>query len=577
MALVDRGLRRALAFVIPYWRRLSLVLAASLASTLLSLYLPLLSRDFFDRALIGRDPQALVRIAVVFAGASLVSFGLNVISGLRYTRVSAEILFDMRLEMYRHLQQLSPRFYARTRFGDIMSRINNDIGEIQRIAAETTLAWVGNILFLGGTIVMMAALDRRLFLATVATAPLSVYALVRYRTRLETQVGVVRQRSAEIGSFLIESLQAIKLVVTSNAQEREVSRFRHRNAAFIEALMSMQRLTYFSGGLPGLILSAGSGLVMLYGGIRVINGSITVGTFVAFMAYQVRFLPPLQALMGMYTNLATARVSLRRVSQILDEPVEVREDHAATALSHVRGEVTFEHVTLTYEGRAPVLEDASFSVRPGETVAIVGASGSGKSTIADLLLRLVDPDAGVIRLDGEDVRSARLNDLRRHVALVDQEPCVLHASIAENIRYGMPDASDEQVRMAAHHAALDAFVERLPDRYQTIVGERGMALSAGERQRIAIARAFLMNPAVLILDEPSSSLDPESEQRIMMGYEAVMRDRTTIVVTHRHEVATRADRVLLLDGMRIFECRDLLAVEGFRNRTGMLAASYGDA
>ena len=548
--MIDRDLRRALAFIVPYWRRLVLVLLLSAFSTALSLYLPLLSREFFDRALIGRDLSTLIRVAVLFTAVAAASFVVNVVSGLRYTRVSADILFDMRLQMYRHLQRLSPRFHARSRIGDVMSRINNDVGEIQRIAAETALAWVGNVLFLCGTIAMLAWLDVRLFLVTMATAPIGLWLLARYRTRLEAEITTLRQRSADIGSFLIETLQAVRLVVTSNAQEREVGRFRERNTAFIRALMSMQRLTYLSGGLPGLILSGGTGLVFIYGGLRVIRGEITVGTFVAFMAYQTRFLPPLQALMGMYANLATVRVSLRRVSQILDEPIEVEEASAAVALPSVRGDVAFEDVTLSFDRGAPALDHLSFSIRAGEVLAIVGRSGSGKSTIADLLLRLLDPDAGVVRIDGHDLRTVRLGDLRRHVALVDQEPCMFHATIAENIRYARPDATDDEVAAAAHQAALDGFIERLPDRLATVVGERGMALSAGERQRIAVARAFLANPSILILDEPSAALDPESERQVADGYEAVMRGRTTIVITHRPELARRADRVLELDDTR---------------------------
>src|SRR5580765_2993317 len=417
--MVDRDLRRAIDLIVPYWRRLAVVMALCLASTVVSLYLPLLSRDVFDGALLGHDAGRLLRLVGLFALISAVSFALNVVSGLRYTRVSADILFDMRLVMYRHLQRLSPRFYARTRLGDIMSRINNDIGEIQRIAAETALAWFGNVLFLVGTVGMLLWLDARLFLISAATAPFGIWALARYRGRLEDRVTVLRQRSSDIGSFLIETIQGVRLVVTANAQEREVERFRDRNDAFVRALMSMQMLTYLSGGLPGLILSAGTGAVFVYGGFRVIEGSITVGTFVAFMAYQMRFLPPLQALMGMYANLATVRVSLRRVSEILDEPVEVQEASAAVALPSVRGDISFENVSLSFDRGTPVLEELSFAVRAGEVLAIVGASGSGKSTIADLLLRLLDPDHGVVRLGGHDLRSLDLTDLRRGVALVD--------------------------------------------------------------------------------------------------------------------------------------------------------------
>lgn len=525
----------------------------SLASTVLSLYLPLLSRDLFDRALLGRDSTLLIRLVGLFAAVGLASFALNVVSGLRYTRVSADILFDMRLAMYRHLHRLSPRFYAHTRLGEIMSRINNDIGEIQRIAAETALAWFGNVLFLAGTIGMLVWLDLRLFLVTASTAPLGIWALVRYRRQLEGHVSVLRQRSADIGSFLIETVQGVRLVVTSNAQEREVDRFREKNSAFVRALMSMQLLTYLAGGLPGLILSAGTAIVFLYGGLRVIQGTLTLGTFVAFMTCQMRFLSPVQALMGLYGSLATARVSLRRVAEILEVPVEVEEASAPIALSTVRGEIAFEDVTLSFDRGAPVLEQLNFSVGAGETLAIVGPSGSGKSTIAELLLRLLDPDSGVVRLDGHDLRTLRLADLRRHVALVDQEPVILHASIAENIRYARPDATDAEIRGAARHAALDAFIDGLPQKYGTVVGERGAALSVGERQRLALARAFLIDPSVLVLDEPSSALDPVSESRIVAGYESVMRGRTTIVITHRVDLARRADRIVMLDGARIVE------------------------
>ncbi|MGC4082502.1 MAG: ABC transporter ATP-binding protein [Vicinamibacterales bacterium] len=549
----DPHLRRALRFVAPYWRRLALVLILSLVSTGLSLFLPLISKDFFDTALLGRNWPALVRTSLLFAGVTVAGFILNVVSGLRYTRVSADILFDMRLEMYRHLLLLSPRFYARTRLGDIMSRINNDIGEIQRVAAEAALAWVGNVLYLVGTVVMLAWLDVRLFLATIAVAPLGVWATSYYRTRLEGQVGTLRQRSADLGSFLIETLQAIRLVVMSNAQDREVARFRSRNTAFVDALMSMQYLTYVSGALPGLILSAGTGLVFVYGGYRVVHGDMTVGTFVAFIAYQTRFLPPLQALMGLYASLATARVSLARVSEILDAPIEVIERADAVVPQAVAGRVEFSNVTLSFDRGRPALERMSFRVNPGEVLAIVGPSGSGKSTIADLLLRLLDPDEGIVRLDGLDLRQVNLRVLRRHVALVDQAPCILHASIAENIRYSRPDASDAEVRLAARQAALEPFINGLPQGYETVVGERGSALSAGERQRLATARAFLANPAVLILDEPTASLDPVSERTVIDGYETVMRNRTTIVITHRLDVASRADRVLVVDGSRLVE------------------------
>ena len=311
-------LRRAFAYLTPYWRRLALVFVISLLSTATTLAVPYLTKDLVDTALIGRDLAALWRIVAAFALLGVFSFALNVVSGLRYTRVSADILFDMRLSLYEHLQRLSPRFYARTRLGDIIARINGDISEIQRVAAEAALAWVGNVLFLCGSVGMMLWLDWRLALVAFSLMPVSLWALVRYRRMLEGRVGALRQRSADIGSFLIETLQANTLIVSANAQSRETARFRRLNDAFVDAVMAMQRITYFAGGLPGVLLSIAGAVVFLYGGSRVINGSLTLGTFGAFLAYQMRVFAPAQALMGLYASLATARVSWHRVPELLD-------------------------------------------------------------------------------------------------------------------------------------------------------------------------------------------------------------------------------------------------------------------
>ena len=545
--------RRVFRYLVPYWRRLVLVLAISLISTATTLVIPYLSKDLIDHALIGRDLNALRRIVYWFIALGVLGFILNVTSGLRYTRVSAEILFDMRLSLYAHLQRLSPRFYARTRLGDIVSRLNNDISEIQRVAAEAALAWVGNVLFLIGSLVMMVWLDWKLALIALAPMPVSLLALAFYRRRLESRIADLRQRSADIGSFLIETLQATSLVVASNAQQREQDRFRGLNGAFIESLMRMQRVTYYAGGLPGTVLSIGSAIAFFYGGLRVIEGTLTLGTMGAFLAYQMRVFAPAQALMGLWASFATAKVSWLRVLEILDAKIDVVEAPGAEAIENPKGEIQFDAVSLGTDRQSRVLDEVSFTARPGQTIALVGGSGVGKSTIAYLATRLLDPDAGIVRLDGRDLRSLTIESVRRHVVLVEQEPTLLHATVEENIRYVRPGATTEEVKRAAESAGIARFVQGLPNGYGTIVGERGLAVSAGERQRIALARAFLANPAVLVMDEPTAALDAIAQRQIIEGSRTVMQGRTTILITHRREVAMAADHVVVLDGARVVD------------------------
>ncbi len=539
-------------YLVPYRGRLAVVVFISLLSTALSLWLPYLTKILVDDALIAQNGDALRRTVLLFVAAAAAAFVLSVVSGLVYTRLSAEILFDMRRDLYAHLQRLSPRFWAATRLGDVVSRINGDIGEIQRIVAETALAWFGNVIFLAGSIAVLVWLDWRLFLVGAAALPPAAWGLHVYRRRLEPQTKELRERSADLGSFLIETLQGMRTVTTSGAGGREVSRFGRLNAAFIATLMGLQRTHYLVGSLPSLFIAVGTGAVFVYGGARVIDGSLTLGTLAAFLAYQARVVAPVQALMGLYGALATARVSWHRVAALLDTQPEVVERPGAVALPSVRGELEFDEVSLTH-GRGPVLDRVSLRAAPGRALAIVGASGSGKSTIVDLAVRLLDPDAGAVRLDGHDLRDLRLDDVRRFVHVVPQEAVLFHGTIDDNVRYARPDAAADDVARALEAAGIGPFVAGLPDGIRTLVGDRGLSLSAGERHRIALARAFLADPSVLVLDEPSASLDPVAERALVEGYRRVMQGRTVVLITHRLELVRAADEVVVLDGARIVE------------------------
>ena len=477
------------------------MLVISLISTATTLVIPYLSKDLIDHALIGRDLGALRRIVFWFAALGVLGFILNVTSGLRYTRVSAEILFDMRLSLYAHLQRLSPRFYARTRLGDIVSRLNNDISEIQRVAAEAALAWVGNVLFLIGSLVMMVWLDWRLALIALAPLPISLRRARRiYRRRLESRVADLRQRSADIGSFLIETLQATSLVVASNAQQREQDRFRGLNGAFIDALMRMQRVTYFAGGLPGTVLSIGSAVAFFYGGLRVIDGSLTLGTMGAFLAYQMRVFAPAQALMGLYASLATAKVSWARVLEILDAPIDVIEAPDATAIADPRGEIDVRGGDARH--RSPVARARRGVVHRAAGTDRGARRRQRRRQVDDRLPRDAPARSRRRRRSLRRPRSARrctLESVRRHIVLVEQEPTLLHATDrGEHPLRAARRRRATRCRRAAEAAGIARFIQGLPDGYATMVGERGLAVSAGERQRIALARAFLADPAVLV-------------------------------------------------------------------------------
>jgi ATP-binding cassette subfamily B protein len=321
-----------------------------------------------------------------------------------------------------------------------------------------------------------------------------------------------------------------------------------------------------------LLVSVGVAAVFAYGGWRVVEGTMSLGTLAAVMVYQARIVAPMQALMGLYGAIATARVSWRRVAELLETRPDVTDAPDARPLPAVRGEIEFDGVTLAHPRGGLLLDQVSFRVPAGSTFAIVGPSGGGKSTIADLIVRLLDPDAGVVRLDGQDVRSLRLHDVRRQIQSVEQIPVLFHASIADNVRYVNPEATDADVDRALESAGLAAFVARLPEGVGTIVGDRGFAVSAGERQRLALARAFLSEPAVLVLDEPSSALDPVAERQIIEGTRRVMRGGTTILISHRLDLVRAADYAVVLDGAQVVQRGTPAELEA---RAGEFATLFG--
>jgi ATP-binding cassette subfamily B protein len=355
----------------------------------------------------------------------------------------------------------------------------------------------------------------------------------------------VRETSSEIGSFLLETLLGARVVVTSGAEEREATRFQACNRRFVDALLAMQMANFLAGAVPGVLLTVCTGALFLYGGRLVVEGRLSTGSLVALMAYHARLLAPIQNLMGLYTNLVSGGVSLSRVWELFDTAPAVVERPDALPVEATRGEIAVEDLSFSHSG-APLLDQLTFHVPAGTICAILGPSGAGKSTLADLLVRFQDPAAGRIRLDGRDLRDLRLHDLRREIMLVDQSPYLFQATVRENLLYARPGASDAEMVAAARAAAIHDRIEALPSGYDTSLAERGQTLSAGERQRIALARALLANPRVLVLDEPTSALDEANESAIAETLASALAGRTVILITHRASLARIAHQTVTL-------------------------------
>jgi ATP-binding cassette subfamily B protein len=556
-----RTYRRLGAYLRPYLGGLVLVLVISLVSTAVGLAQPYLSKLMIDEALLRHDMGKLVWVAVAMVVATIAGFALNILASYRYVSLSAAMLFDIRVALLRHLQTLSPRFYASFRLGDLMSRLNNDVSEVQRVTADSLLSVLSNVLFFLGSVAMMVWLNWRLFLVSVVLVPACLLTFSHYQRKLTLLTREMRERGADMGSLLVDTVLGMRVVTSLGAGEHEVARFRERNDGFIGSMLRMQIASFMTGAIPGSIMAAATAAVMLYGGSMIIDGGMTIGTLVAFMAYHMRLLGPIQTLLGLTSGLTSARVSLGRIFELFDTPAEVTDRADAVAVDRVGGTIRFEGVSLRHD-RDAVLVDVDLEIEQGMFCAILGPSGVGKSTMADLMVRYFDPDQGRVRVDGRDIRTLRLAELRRDMILVDQSPFLFNDSIAANIAFAMPEADQAQIEAAAHAAGLDALIARLPAGYATRAGERGLQLSAGERQRIALARAFLRRPSVLILDEPTSALDGATEQLIATRLRHTLPDATIIVITHKPALAELADAIVTIEQGRATMTRRAEPVHG---------------
>lgn len=549
-------LRRALAwlygFVRPQLRAIAVLLGLSLGASLLVLAQPWLTKTLIDEGLLAKDFGLLVQVAVAMIAVGLVGTALSGINRYLHTRLSGRILFALRDDLYRHLQQLSPAFYGRKRIGDILSRLDGDVAEIQRFAVDSLFSAVSSVIGLIGAVSLMLLLSWQLSLLLALLIPVEVLWLRWMRRKVEREVRSLRERSADVSSFLVETLPAMKFIQAAGQQAREARRLEGLGQGYMRQLLRVQVTEFFTHAVPGTLTSLSRACAFLIGGYWVIQGTWQLGALIAFSTYLGMAVGPVQSLLGLYVALQRMTVSLGRVMELQQEPVPVRPPVTPVPLPDGPGTLRLEGVHFAHEQRAgAVLEGVDAEIPAGLKVAISGASGVGKSTLIDLLQRFYDPDQGRILLDGVDLRELDLLALRRRIAVVSQDIVLFRGTLAENLAYSAPDASREALEQVVRLARLDGLVASLPLGLDNPLGERGQQLSGGQKQRIAIARALLQAPLILVLDEATSAVDEATEREVIAAIDQLFAGRTRILISHRPSTLAEADLHLRLEQGRL--------------------------
>ncbi|PCI42839.1 MAG: ABC transporter ATP-binding protein [Alphaproteobacteria bacterium] len=542
-------------FIRPEIKSLSLVMVLAACMTGFALAQPYFTKILIDDGLLAGNMDMVIRFAVLIVIMSFVVFAVSGFNRWLYVGLSGRILFRLREDVYDHLMKLSPAFYGRWRTGDIVSRLDGDVAEVQRFSTDSLLAVVNGSLALIGSLIIMLLLSWQLTLIAFALLPLQVIFLRRMRPLVEKGSRILREKSADVSSFFIETLPAAKFIQSLSATGHEQARLTRLNHGYLDELLKLQIINHVTGGVPGLLTGIATACVFVIGGYFVTQGTATIGTLIAFSAYMARATGPVQTFLGLYVAYQRAMVSLVRVQALKNQKIAVIDPATPVLIGgKAQGDLKLDRVSFFYdEAQARGVQNISFHIRPGEKILITGPSGSGKSTLINLLHRHYDPSAGGLWLDGVSYPDLSLKELRTIIAVVDQNTILFHGTVRDNIAYGVKDAIPAQVAAAAKAARIDAFIESLPQGYDTAIGERGARLSGGQQQRLSIARALLMKPKVLILDEATSAVDRETEAEFQQMLDQYFADSTRIIISHHGGAIRNPDRVFSMRDGRLTE------------------------
>jgi ABC-type multidrug transport system fused ATPase/permease subunit len=546
-------LRRLLEFAVPYWKIYLVTGLLVLSVTGLTLLEPMIIRWTVDEVIeLGRW-ELLIYGASTLIIVSLVRAGLSFLQRYAQSWAGQRVIFDIRNTMYRHLQQMSYSFYDTTQTGQLMSRVTSDVQTCQRFLSNGLVQTVSSTLTFVGTFGLMLNLNWKLALVTVLTLPFLVRRVQVYSTEIRPMFREIQQKLAVLTSTIQQNITGQRVIKAFVRKEYEVEKFDRDNTDLLNSNVKAIRSQAFNESLMQFLSEASLALILGYGGFLVIINDLSLGTLLAFNTLLGRLLRPVRML-GFLVSLAQRTVaSAQRVYEILDTKADIEEKDTAVALPDIKGSVQFDNVSFSYDDENMVLKNINLKVNPGETIAILGRTGSGKSTLLNLIPRFYDVSEGRITIDGYDVRDVTLDSLRTQIGVVTQETFLFSASLRDNIAYGRPNASLEEVRKAAQSAHISDFIENLPHGYDTLIGERGVGLSGGQKQRIAIARALLLDAKILLLDESTSSVDVETEMQIQKAFQSLLADRTGFIIAQRLSTIRNADKIIVLDDGRIAE------------------------